>query len=196
MKIIEKQWFIERIKPYLMPGESIREGRGCVIFTAPSKKGDDCIDRLYIHAPTGLASHSKNAVYHLELLHPTAIWNTMQPLTPHRCGKDSKEQLLADFLAISGLEGRDLEACRRARTRKKIVFSGMSMDKAALEAEGHTVTCLTSYPDQDLVLMKNADAFVYYDCHEEEFNLGMAYVLDLSVCSTDDMPKLLEILDK
>lgn len=198
MKIIEKQWFIERIRPYLMPGEGVREGAGCVKFHANIKPEGAMWhgDTLYIHSPTHLCAPRQNAVCHLQRINEGAPYATIEPLTPRRSGKNAKELLLDDFLRVSGLEGRDLEACRRARTRKKIAFSGHPAEAASLVEAGHTIIHLAPFPDEARAQMKMADAFVYFDCHEELFNLGMAYAFEIPDYSTHDMSRLLEVLDK
>lgn len=199
MKNIEKQWFIERIKPYLMPGESIREGTGCVIFRTHNEDKNRAYqgNTLWIHSPGSLVIPRHNAVCHLETNGSTCGF--IRALTLPRFGKDAKEKLLADFLTISGLKDRDLEACRKARTRKKLIAAFCSsITTRALREAGHTTLPNEVSSDEMLEQMRTAHGLVCGNIYDGAFMCGMAFALGKPTYYEDSgsLNELLEALDK
>lgn len=199
MKLADKAWFIERIQPYLMPGEFVREFKGCVHFF--SEVGGDQYQgqHLWVCSPTGMVSPSQRAVCHFVPISKGSVYATCQALTPRRTGKDWKERMLDDFIDVSGLKNRDLEACRKARTRKKLIaaFCSSTTTKALREA-GHTILPNEVSSDEMLEQMRTAHGLVCGNIHDGAFMCGMAYALGKQTYYEDDgtLNELLEALDK
>lgn len=199
MKNIEKQWFIERIKPYLVPGESIREGTGCVIFRTHNEDKNRAYqgNTLWIHSPGSFIIPRQNAVCHLETNGSTC--GLIRALTLPRFGKDAKEKLLEDFLTVSGLKDRDLEACRKARARKTLIAYYCSRaTEVALREAGHTILSNNVSGDKMLKQMQTAHGVICGDGEGAAFVYGMAFALGkLRYCDDrNNIDELLEELDK
>lgn len=199
MKLADKAWFIERIKPYLMPGEFVREGKGCVKFYSETNEKQYPGKYLFIHSPIDLVSPQQRAVCYVKPLNLYTNHGTIQALTPERSGQGSKERLLDDFLTVSGLKGRDLEACRKARTRKKLIAAFCSsITTRALREAGHTILPNEVSSDEMLEQMHTSHGLVCGDIHDGAFMCGMAYALSKPTYYEDDgtLTELLEALDK
>lgn len=199
MKREDRAWFIERIQPYLMPGEFVREGKGCVEFYSETRRTQYQGRYLYIHSPTGLCFPRQNAVCCFAAIVEGAWLATCRTITPERTGKGWKERMLEDFMDVSGLKARDLEACRKARTRKKLITAFcLFVTTRALREAGHTILPNEVSSDEMLEQMRTAHGLVCGNIYDGAFMCGMAFALGKPTYYEDDgtLNELLEELDK
>jgi hypothetical protein len=195
MKRADKEWFIAKIRPYLMPGEGIRDTSGCVRFYSETGGPNYQGKYLYIYSPTGLVQPQQRAVCHLASVGKGSRYATCETITPVRFGKNYKEQLLEDFMNISGLKGRDLEACRRARTRKRLIVHLCSKTtENALQEAGHTILPNNVCSDTMLKQMRTVHGVVYGDINASAFICGMAFALGKPFYYNDDDENLFELI--